>query len=448
MVQRSSTIPKRTVVSNDVASAVRAARKMLRPLKNQIVQLLSELVQIDTVAIPPNGNETRAQKALRKTLKTYGLDAELYDIAFLSRSNHPYVRHDRNYEGRQNLIARLPGTGRGRSLLISGHMDTVPSGREPWRDSPWSGVIRRGRMYGRGTYDMKGGLVAGFATAMALKKAGVRLGGDLLCESVVDEEWGGGGGTLAARLRGDVADACVIPEPTDLAIFRASRGGYVVDISVAAGDPQNYFSNEEVISPAVPMGRLLGWIDSWATQRRGIARGETYRDFSDPAPVQVLALEAKRLDFDTPLSVPLSATVRVYFQFLPQEDVPSVIGKIRESLASFCQNDPFFCDHPPSWNPIFDPPLLGHDLAVDDPWTRSLVRGVGAALGTSPTLTAAQFPCDGFINQNEFHIPTLIFGPRGAGAHNVDEYVEIRSVLQTAEALLATALEWCNESAV
>src|SRR5215203_212065 len=123
MLQQTSA--KRTVVLNDAAAfspSARAARKMLRPLKDQIIQLLGQLVQIDTVAIPPNGNETRAQKALRRTLKNYGLDVELYDISFLSRSSHRYVRHERNYEGRQNLIARLPGTGRGRSLLISGHM--------------------------------------------------------------------------------------------------------------------------------------------------------------------------------------------------------------------------------------------------------------------------------------------------------------------------------------
>ncbi len=430
---------------NSASGSARAARKMLRPLKGQIVQLLSQLVAIDTVAIPPNGNETRGQKALARTLKSYGLDVELYDISFLHASNHPYVRHDRNYAGRRNLITRLTGTGRGKSLLISGHMDTVPPGRELWKDSPWSGVVRRGRMYGRGTYDMKGGLVAGFAAAIALKRAGIRLGGDLFCESVVDEEWGGGGGTLAARLRGDVADACVIPEPTDMVIFHASRGGYVVDISVTAGDAQNYFSNEEVISPAIPTGRLLGWIDSWVTRRKNVARGSAYHDFEDPAPVQVLAIEAKRLDLDTPLSVPLSSTVRVYFQFLPHEDALMVIREIRESLESFCQSDPFFRSHRPDWKPIFHPPLLGHELATDHEWTMCLVKNATAALATRPTLTAAQFPCDGFINQNEFQMPTLIFGPRGAGAHNVDEYVEIKSVLQTAEVLLTTALEWCNE---
>ena len=420
---------------------------MLRPLKDQILQLLQQLVQIDTVAIPPNGCETRAQKALRKYLKDCGVDVEMYDLSFLSRSNHPYVRHERNYEGRHNLISRVAGRGRGRSLLISGHMDTVPCGPEPWKDSPFSGVIRRGRMYGRGTYDMKGGLVAGFATAIALKKAGVRLGGDLLCESVVDEEWGGGGGTLAGRLRGDKADACVIPEPTDMSIFRASRGGYVVDIDVKAGDPANYFSNDEVISPAIPMGRLLGWMDSWSINRRGIERGEAYRDFSDPAPVQVLALEAKRFDADIPWSVPLSSRVRLYFQFLPHEDVASVIQETQKSFDSFCKADPFFSIHQPEWKAIFDPPLLGHELPADHVWTKSLVSCATAALGATPMLTAAQYPCDAFINQDQFGIPTLVFGPCGAGAHNVDEYVEVRSVLQTAEVLLTTALDWCNGAA-
>ena len=425
-------------------SAARDARRLLRPIKNELVQLLQHLVQMNTVAIPPDGSETEAQKVLHQFLKDYDLDAEMYDLSFLSRSKHPYVRHERRYTSRHNLIARLSGNGRGRSLLISGHMDTVPPGPEPWKESPWSGAIRRGRLYGRGSYDMKGGLVAGFAVAIALKKAGLRLGGDLLCESVVDEEWAGGGGTLGARLRGDIADACVIPEPTNLSIFRATRGGYFVNINVHAGDPQSYFYKEEVTSPAIPMGRLLGWIDSWSIKRREIARGEAYSGFSDPAPVQVLALEANRFAADIPWSVPLVARVRVYFQFLPQEDVAAVIGEVQRSFRSFCEQDPFFSVYQPEWKAIIDPPLLGHELPIDHEWTQSLYRSATAALGTAPPLTAAEYPCDAFINQRYFGIPTLVFGPRGAGPHNINEYVEVRSVLQTAEALITTALEWCN----
>jgi len=432
-----------TQLSSRLASDV---RNMLAPLKSEIVGLTQELVRTDSVAIPPNGAETPAQVVLRDFLSQHNVESELYGLEFLANHPHPYVRRDRNYSKRHNLIARIGGAGGGKSLMLSGHIDTVPPGRDPWIDNPLSGALRDDRVYGRGSYDMKGGLAAAFAVPVAMKRAGLRLKGDLLCESVVDEEWGGGGGTLAGRLRGDLADGCIIPEPTDQAIFHASRGGYVVDIEVKAGDPQNYFSRDEVVSPAIPMGRLLGWIESWAERRRQIDTGEAYRGFSDPAPVQVLAIEANTFDLDVPLSVPLTSRVRVYFQFLPHEDVTSVIGAIRESFDSFCERDPFFKTHLPEWQALFDPPLIGHELPVDHEFNLCLASCFQEVVRKNPVVTGAEYPCDAFLNQNHFGMPTLIFGPRGAGAHNANEYVEVASILQTAEVLLATALEWCGTS--
>lgn len=425
-------------------SSARDARRLLRPLKNELLSMLQALVRVDSVAIPPHGKETAAQKVLRRHLRPYRLDVEMYDTGFLERSRHPYVRRDRAYAGRHNLIARLRGSGRGRSLLLSGHIDTVPTRPNPWRDGPFSGAVRRGRLHGRGSWDMKGGLVAQFGVAMALRKAGVRLGGDLLCESVIDEEFAGGGGTLAGRLRGDRADACAIAEGTNHEVVRATRGGHFFDLVCHAGDPMAYFSKDEVVSPAVPMGRLLGWIDSWAKKRRALDRGETYRHFTDPAPVQVLALEANRFDPDIPWSVPLTARVRVYFQFLPHEDVPAVVAQIEESLRAFCDADPFFQGHPVEVHRLVDPPLLGHELPADHPWTLCLHRSARAVLGDDGApLSAAEWPCDAFLTQREFGIPTLLFGPRGAGSHNANEFVEVASVMRTAEVYLAAALDWC-----
>ena len=429
------------------AAAARDARRLLAVLRDEIISLAQTLVRIDSTAMPPDGREAPAQRALALILKKHGLDVELYDTSFVNRSHHPYARRERHYAGRPNLIVRMPGTGRGRSLLLSGHIDTVPPGVGRWRESPWSGTIRNGRLYGRGSFDMKGGLAAQFGVCLALKRAGVRLGGDLLCESVVDEEWAGGGGTLAARLRGDKADACVIGEVSNLSIFRATRGGHFFEIRVRAGDPGRYFSREEVIGPAVPMGRLLGWIDAWAAKRRGVRKEGAYRDFPDPAPVQVLALEANRFDSRIPWSVPLEARVRVYFQFLPDEDVTAVMGKVRGSFEQFCRRDPFFRRHKPDWQDLVHPPLFGHELPADHPWTQCLVRCATAVLRRPVTASAAEFPCDAFLNQSHFGIPTLIFGPCGAGAHNVDEYVTTRSILRAAETALAATLLWCNITA-
>ena len=431
-------------MASSPSSSVRDARRLLRPLAKEIVTLTRALVRVDSVAVPPDGHETAAQHVLRAALKRHRLDAELYDTGFLNRSRHPYVRRNRRYAGRHNLVARLAGRGRGRSLLLSGHIDTVPVGRDPWKTSPWSGAVRNGRLHGRGSWDMKGGLAAQFAVAMALRKAGTRLGGDLLCESVVDEEFAGGGGTLAGRLRGDNADACAIAEGTNYEVVRATRGGHFFDLVCRAGDPMGYFSKDEVVSPAVPVGRSLGWVDRWAARRRTVDPGEPYRDFPDPAPVQVLALEANRFDPDVPWSVPLVARVRLYFQFLPHENVAAVVLEVEASLREFCAQDPFFRKYPVEVHNVVDPPLLGHELGATHQWTRCLHGTALAILGAKTKLSASEWPCDAFLVQREFGIPTLLFGPRGAGSHNANEYVEVASVLRTAEVYLAAALEWCG----
>jgi len=314
----------------------------------------------------------------------------------------------------------------------------------PWSRSPWSGVDRGGRIHGLGSFDMKGGLVANAAVICALKKSGIKTGGDVLFESVVDEEWGGGGGTIAARLRKGGADACIIPEGTQLEIYRATRGGFVVDLSVEAGNSAAYFSKSPLMSPAVPIGRLLGWVDACAKRRSKIKSGDAYASFPDPVPVQVLAVQANLLDPETPLSVPSRATVRVYFQFLPEEDVEAVIQGIRDSLKQFETSDVFFRKYPIQWTPLIGAPLLGHELPADHPWTRCMAVSAAAVLGRKPVISAAPYPCDAGLMHRDFGIPTLLFGPCGAGAHNPDEYVEFDSVLRTAEVLLAAALEWTN----
>lgn len=421
----------------------RLAQRLLHPLRAGLIQLVVDLVRTNTTAVPPDGNETPGQLVLRRFLRKHGIHSELYETEFVTTSDSIWKHANRHYQGRKNLVAQLKGSGGGRSLLFSGHMDTVPTRTTAWTTSPWSPKMRKGLLYGLGTFDMKAGLAAQAVVLCALRSSGVRLRGDLIFESVVDEEWGGGGGTLAGRLRGVTADACVISEGTQLEIFRATRGGLVVDLSVSAGDPSAYFSSAPVVSPAVPLGRLLLWVDGWVKRRSRKATRGAYRSIADPTPVQVLAIEANRFDADVPFSVPLKAAVRIYFQFLPHEDVDAVVATIRESLRRFQLNDPFFREHPIEWRPVFEPALLGHELRRNHPWTECLFRSASAALGRPPDVTVAPYPCDAFLMQRVYGIPTLIFGPCGGGAHNPDEYVDACSVLQTTQVLLTAALEWC-----
>ena len=183
---------------------------------------------------------------------------------------------------------------------------------------------------------------------------------------------------------------------------------------------------------------------NWTDRRASLNTSGAYAGFPDPTPLQILAIESNVLRSDVPLSVPHKAAVRLYFQFLPDEDAQALLRSVRDSLEEFVRSDAFFRTHPVSWTPFYDPPLLGHELAVDHPWIACMARNVTACLGKPAEVTAAPYPCDAFLLQREFGIPTLLFGPNGGGAHNRDEYVELASVMFTAEALLATALEWCQ----
>jgi acetylornithine deacetylase len=418
--------------------------RLIRPLRSSLKRLLQELVRTNSVAVLAGGNETPAQRVLQTFFSEQGISARLYDTAFIRDSTFPQVRRQKSYAGRKNLSVRLSGSGRGRSLLLNGHMDTVPPGNAPWSRSPWSGSSHQGRVHGLGAFDMKGGIVANAAVVAAIHAARIPLGGDLLFESVVDEEWGGGGGTIAARLRGETADACVIPEGTQLQIYRATRGGFVVDLVVDAGDPSGYFSDAEVVSPAMPLGRLLGWVSGVAKQRAKVKSSGAYRRFADPVPVQVLAVESNRLDPQVPLSVPSRGTVRVYLQFLPEENVDQIIAGLRKSLESFSAADPFFRKYPVQWQPLIGGPLYGHEVPLDHPWLRCLEQCAHRILVEPVVTTAAPYPCDAGLIHRDFGIPTLLFGPSGAGAHNPDEYVDFESVIRTAEVLLAATLAWTN----
>lgn len=154
-----------------------------------------------------------------------GLGIDLWELDDMPElKKHPSYHCDReSFIGSPNLVAVLKGSGEGKSIILNGHIDVVPEGnRLDWSDSPYSGKVKDGKIYGRGTTDMKGGNVALLMAIEALVKNNVKLKGDVIFQSVIEEE-SGGAGTLAAFLRGYKADGAIIPEPTNLKFFRISK---------------------------------------------------------------------------------------------------------------------------------------------------------------------------------------------------------------------------------
>src|SRR5918995_2925762 len=167
----------------------------------ETVALLQELVRVPSVNPYFTGThepsrEGDVQDILAGRLERLGAQLDQWepDSVELARyAGGPGFYADRDFRGRPNLAATVPGSGGGRSLLLLGHVDVVSTG-EGWTGDPFAATRQDGAIYGRGTADMKAGLTAAVAALEVLRAAGVRLRGDVILASVVDEEAGGMGG--------------------------------------------------------------------------------------------------------------------------------------------------------------------------------------------------------------------------------------------------------------
>src|SRR5690348_12000932 len=143
-------------------------------LRDEAVELLQELIRLNTVN--PPGNETQAAELLRDYLEPSGVECELYA----------------RVPERANLVARIPGRGDGQSLMLLSHTDTVLADPAEWQVDPWSGELREGCVWGRGALDMKSQVAANAVAIASLAREGFRPAGDLIFAATADEEMGEG----------------------------------------------------------------------------------------------------------------------------------------------------------------------------------------------------------------------------------------------------------------
>jgi len=208
--------------------------------RDKAIKFLQTMVAIPSVT----GDEGKIQAFLADYMQKIGLEVDMWESRWDELKKHPgYIPVDRGYEGRPNIVATWKGIGGGRSLLLNGHTDVIPVGNgEGWSDNPWSAKIKEGRIYGRGSCDMKSGVASHILAVEFLKAAGLRLKGDVLIDVVIDEEVSGHG-TLDTVIRGYTADAGISGETSDLAVQPACIGRIWFEIEIqgkAAGIQRRY----------------------------------------------------------------------------------------------------------------------------------------------------------------------------------------------------------------
>ncbi|HJZ47981.1 MAG TPA: M20/M25/M40 family metallo-hydrolase [Roseiflexaceae bacterium] len=330
--------------------------------------------------------------------------------------------------GRPSLIARLPGSGGGPALLLNAHLDTVGFGAMV---DPLSARVEGGRLYGRGSYDMKGGLAAALTAAARLAQ-GKQLRGDLIVTAVADEEHASiGTQAVIAHLRdtGTRVDGAIVTEPTDLQLCVAHKGFAWAGI-ITHGRAAHGSRRADGVDAIAHMGRVL------------IALEQLDLQLQELPPHPLLghgSLHASLIGGGAELSTyPARCRLDLERRTLPGETAESVAAELNAILRQLSSHDPRFSAEVELT--LFRPPL---ETGLDQAVVAALAQAGQQVSGQALPIVGATFWMDAAL-LGAAGIPTAIFGPRGAGLHADVEWVDLASVQTCADVLVAAARSFCG----
>jgi acetylornithine deacetylase len=375
---------------------------------SDLISLLEQLVAIDSInpdLVPGGAGEGEIADFVAGWLEDAGLEVTLDEPA----------------PGRRSVVGIVRGSGGGRSLMLNAHFDTVGvAGME----HPHEPRIEGNRLYGRGAYDMKGGLAAIMVAAARAKALSLR--GDVVLAAVADEEWASTG--TQSIVRRWHADAAIVTEPTALRLCVAHKGFVWLEI-VTQGHAAHGSRPDLGIDAIVKMGQVLVGLEQLDLSLRS-------------APSHPLlgsgSLHASLIDGGQELSsYPASCRLQVERRTVPGETPSIVQTEIEKVLAEIRIGDPTFLATVTS-TLVREP----FEVPADAPILQALSRESEALLGTAPEVYGETMWMDSALLA-QAGIPSVVFGPGGAGAHAVVEWVDLPQVQQCSDVLLATIQSFC-----
>ena len=423
-----------TLASN-IASCVDASRATL-------IAFLQKLVQIPSLP----GQEQLAQHFVADKLRSLGLEVEVISAEFDDLRDHPAFCDDGvPFRERLNVVARWHGSGRSqstntaRSLILNGHMDVVPTGNEAlWSESPWSGTIRDGQLFGRGSCDMKAGVTANIYAIQCLQELGFRPAADVLIESVIGEE-SGGVGTLATIVKGFKADAAIITEPTRLRLCPVQSGALTFRVKVA-GRAIHACMKPYGVSAIEKFYLVLQAVQELERRRHVEYKNPLYEDPNNIAPVNFGTLQSG----DWPSTVPDELVVEGRFGVLPGESTDAARLAMADALLQAAARDAWLKEHPPSleW---FEGQFESGETAQDAPIVRAIADGHAHMFGKPPVVQGVTYGSDLRLFTNHGNTPAVLYGPGNIfDAHTVNEHVDLEEVIAATKALAYIVTEWCG----
>jgi succinyl-diaminopimelate desuccinylase len=374
---------------------------MLYPIdRDAAVRLLTECVKLATVN--PPGNEKLAADWFAEQLAQMGFRPIIEDLG----------------NNRANVVTLLQGTGERPALVFNGHLDVVPVGDTPWTYDPFGGVHVGDRLYGRGTSDMKGGLMAMVMAADALKRAGVRLKGDLIVSGVADEETGALGAKTwvqAGGLRG--VGALVIGEPTNLEVYIAEKGACWIEITTSGKTAHGSM-------PELGVNAVMHMVSALQALTH-LSLPYTPHPLFDKPTMNVGTIAGG----NKTNVVPDRCSATIDLRTLPGMRHEDVLQEIRRTLDGLREAIPNF---------TYEMRVMAERAAVaSDPQAPIVdtMLTILQAHGRRETPKATPgYATDASVFQPASGAPFMIFGPGIPQlAHQPDEYIELETYLQSIE---------------
>jgi len=388
------------------------------------------------------GNEMGAQQIVYRKLRSLGLPAELWEPRLDLLRTHPaFAPVEWSYEGRPNVTAVYKArSGGGRSLVLNGHIDVVsPEPLWGWTHDPWGAEIVGRRLYGRGAGDMKGGIAMAVLALEAIIAADVGLHGDVFVETVLEEECCGNG-TLACRLCGYSAgaDAAIITEPCALSANVADMGvmWFRVRVRGSSGHVGRAHEANNAIEKCFPL--ILALRDLEREMNQQISH-PAYTEHEHPVNLNVGTIKGG----DWPSSVPAECAFVCRLSFEPGVPYKDVRQRVKVRIMQAAQKDPWLRQTPPRveyYGFQADGSVIDKDAELLQVLGSShrKVAGEEMRCSVSTALTDMRY----FNLYTD--IPATSYGPVGANIHNVDEYVELDSIVTGAKTLALFMLDWCG----
>ncbi|MEQ5773947.1 ArgE/DapE family deacylase [Thalassospira sp. NFXS8] len=417
-----------------------ALRQAVRARQDQIIADLSELVALPSLL----GQEQSAQNWMAGKYRTMGLDVETVAIDIAALRDKPGFSPPviDNYDGRENVVGiHTPATTTGRSLILNGHIDVVPTGpAELWQQPPFTPHVIGDWLYGRGAGDMKAGLIASCHALSALHDIGLEPAAPVILQSVVEEECTGNG-ALACLHAGYRADCAIIPEPFNQTLMTAQLGVMWFQLHVT-GSPAHVLdtsAGSNAIEAAYGFFETLKEVeDLWNHPGH---RHEAYGAHSHPVNFNL----GKISGGEWASTVPPTCDADIRIGFYPGMDMGEIQSMINDVAKSAIDN------HPACKGATFTIEYRGFQAegcVMDE--THPMMTMIGdlhrEVTGNMIKNYASTATTDARFFQIYGNIPATCYGPKAERIHGIDERVSISSVMEVTEVLALFIADWCGSN--